>query len=118
MSAERTERHQEGERKTDPCGCQFIWCRGQWWPSGLTCSTHWDGDDEASDLEDPDDDGPDLGSCPYFAHYYNPEENPMGTCTFGCWEEPECVTCQPEGGWAGYPRDPETGFPLPRQAAG
>jgi hypothetical protein len=38
MSAEK---HQERERKTDPCGCQFIWCRGRWWPSGLTCSTHY-----------------------------------------------------------------------------
>lgn len=35
--------------------------------------------------------GPDLSTCPYYR-----EE---GSCSFGCNDEPECVTCVPEGGW-------------------
>lgn len=60
---------------------------------------------------DPDD-GPGLGTCPYFARYHGIKEDPAATCTFGCRDEPECVTCEPAEGWPGYMRDPATGFPL------
>lgn len=52
MSTERTERHQERERKQEPCGCESIWCRGRWWPSGLTCREHLG---RLGDSSDPDD---------------------------------------------------------------
>ena len=40
-----------------------------------------------------------LGRCPYYAHYRNPEKNPMKPCVFGCWDEPRCITDEPEEGW-------------------
>ena len=42
-----------------------------------------------------------LGRCPYYAHYRNPEKNPMKPCIFGCWDEPHCITDEPEEGWPG-----------------
>lgn len=35
----------------------------------------------------------DLGLCPYF------NNDPDGTCTYGCLTEPECVTCEPADKW-------------------
>lgn len=65
--------------------------------------------------DDDYDDSPDLdlGTCPYYAHYRG---GPFGTCSFGCREEPECVTCEPEEGWPGYPRDSVETVPDPEVA--
>lgn len=45
----------------------------------------------------------DLGTCPYYARYEGlttlPWFDPEGTCYRGCYDEPECVTCVPRGGW-------------------
>jgi len=38
-----------------------------------------------------EDDETDLSSCPYF--------NGTGICSFGCWDEPRCHTCEPANGW-------------------
>lgn len=38
--------------------------------------------------------------CPYFARYNSlPGHDPEAVCTFGCRDEPQCVTCEPNGGW-------------------
>lgn len=39
----------------------------------------------------------DLTSCAYFMRQYGGD--PRGICSFGCQEEPACVTSQPKGGW-------------------
>ena len=42
----------------------------------------------------------DLGMCPYYARYESlPGHDPKATCTFGCRDEPQCLTCEPDGGW-------------------
>lgn len=42
----------------------------------------------------------DLGQCPYLPRFWNePGHDPNATCAFGCYDEPECVTCEPDGGW-------------------
>ena len=51
--------------------------------------------------EDGDDFGLDLGTCPYYAHYRH--NAPFGTCSFGCWDEPRCITDEPEEGWVSAP---------------
>ena len=39
-------------------------------------------------------------ACSYFARWMNePGHDPDATCSFGCEEEPECVTGAPSGGW-------------------
>lgn len=39
-------------------------------------------------------------TCPYFARFYSlPGYDPQAVCTFGCWDEPACVTGEPKGGW-------------------
>lgn len=47
-----------------------------------------------------------LGSCPYYRHF--------GLCTFGCYSEPECITCEPEGGWPPV-RTTERGYAFVRK---
>jgi len=45
----------------------------------------------------------DLGDCPYFARWNSiPGHNPHATCSYGCYDEPECVTCEPHGGWPAF----------------
>lgn len=63
------------------------------------------------DEHDYDDDlGVDLGTCPYFARWRStpgPFEA-QAVCGFDCVDEPECVTCEPVGGWpsvTGVPDD-------------
>lgn len=42
----------------------------------------------------------DLGQCPYLARYESlPGHDPAATCGYGCSDEPQCVTCEPTGGW-------------------
>lgn len=45
-----------------------------------------------------DEGGNDLSGC---AYYTRDEEDgdPEGTCSYGCHEEPECITCCPLEGW-------------------
>ena len=57
-------------------------------------------------VPDPDstyyvDDGKviDLSDCPYFRHSRLGAE--YGTCSYGCVEEPVCITSEPEGDWRG-----------------
>lgn len=38
-----------------------------------------------------------LGSCPYWQHARRGE--PFGTCSFGCYDEPRCLTDEPRHGW-------------------
>lgn len=47
----------------------------------------------------------DLGGCAYYLRYMKVEGFEDGTCSFGCREEPECVTCEPEGGWPSHRPD-------------
>lgn len=45
-------------------------------------------------------DGHDLGGCPYLARYHGVDgADPNGICNRGCYDEPECVTCEPDDGW-------------------
>ena len=39
-----------------------------------------------------------LGECDYYQG--------LGTCSFGCRDEPECMTCRPDGGWPVVNRHP------------
>ncbi len=41
----------------------------------------------------------DLSPCPYFQGGGRGGEGQ--TCTFGCWEEPNCVASRPSEGWPG-----------------
>lgn len=51
----------------------------------------WDG------IIDPEDD---FGDCPYLMRYESiPGHDPQAVCSYGCWDEPQCVTCVPHGGW-------------------
>jgi hypothetical protein len=40
----------------------------------------------------------DLSRCPYYQTEGLPDAE-RGTCQYGCRDEPECVTCEPSGGW-------------------
>lgn len=42
-------------------------------------------------------DGPDRGTCPYYQRAMGGD--PEGICSFGCVDEPMCVTCEPHNGW-------------------
>lgn len=43
----------------------------------------------------------DLGDCAYYARYSGlPGHDPVAICSYGCWDEPQCVTCCPRDGWA------------------
>lgn len=49
---------------------------------------------------EPDDGEENLGDCPYLARWNAlPGHDPEATCAYGCSDEPDCVTCQPSGGW-------------------
>ena len=53
----------------------------------------------------------DLGTCPYFARHESlPGHDPEAVCSFGCWDEPQCITCCPLEGWSSQRRKP-----LPRK---
>lgn len=42
----------------------------------------------------------DLGTCEYFRRYHKLEPyDPEAICSFGCVEEPACITCMPGEGW-------------------
>ena len=42
----------------------------------------------------------DLSDCPYFRRYAGMEgHDPEGTCSYGCRDEPSCVTDRPLHGW-------------------
>lgn len=42
----------------------------------------------------------DMSDCPYFARYVRaPIHDPAGTCSYGCRDEPECITGRPLHGW-------------------
>lgn len=50
----------------------------------------------------------DLGTCAYNRRG-KPGADPHGTCSFGCYDEPECQTCRPREGWPsdrGEPPEP------------
>lgn len=50
----------------------------------------------------PDDDEPialGLGGCPYWMSQWR-SDGQRGTCTSGCRDEPQCITDEPEFGWA------------------
>jgi hypothetical protein len=42
--------------------------------------------------------GTDRGSCPYYMTRGLPDAQ-RGECSFGCRDEPVCITSEPEGGW-------------------
>lgn len=44
-----------------------------------------------------------LGDCPWYLG--------TGTCSYGCYDEPSCETCEPEGGWLNGPVLPRPGTP-------
>lgn len=51
-----------------------------------------------------DEDDIDLGVCPYYVRYYRlPGYDNDAICGFGCWEEPQCITCEPAEGWPSHP---------------
>jgi hypothetical protein len=41
---------------------------------------------------------PNLAECRYYQG--------VGSCSFGCRDEPECMTCEPPGGWPVIERHP------------
>lgn len=42
-------------------------------------------------MDEPDEDSPNLAACDYYQG--------VGICSFGCSEEPSCMTDRPSGGW-------------------
>ncbi len=40
----------------------------------------------------------DLSTCPWYQREF-PGADPEGICSFGCVDEPECQTCEPQEGW-------------------
>lgn len=57
-------------------------------PACPTCGAH----------DCTEDDETDLSSCPYFQTMTKPDAE-RGTCSFGCRDEPRCITCEPMNGW-------------------
>jgi hypothetical protein len=52
---------------------------------------------EQEEYEDEDED---LGICPYYARYYAIKGyDGNAVCSFGCSDEPQCITCEPLEGW-------------------
>lgn len=52
----------------------------------------------------------DYGHCPYYARYYGlAGSDPQAICSYGCQEEPACVTDEPSEGWPSR-RVPKTWF--------
>jgi len=50
----------------------------------------------------------DLGTCAYLARSLKlPGYDPEATCSFGCVDEPACVTSEPDGGWPSRRADGE-----------
>lgn len=42
----------------------------------------------------------DMSDCPYFRRYGGAEgHDPNGTCSYGCRDEPSCITDRPLHGW-------------------
>lgn len=80
------------------CGHPIVWCEGddghERHPICLGCGN------DAGECELEDCVGWDLGDCPYFASANRlPGFDPAAVCGHGCYEEPACVTCEPEDGW-------------------
>lgn len=47
-----------------------------------------------------EDDEEDLSDCPYYARYCSAAgHDPQAECSYGCTDEPSCVTCRPSDGW-------------------
>lgn len=45
----------------------------------------------------------DLGLCPYLFRWYSlPGHDPHAVCAYGCRDEPECMTCEPEDFWPSW----------------
>lgn len=49
----------------------------------------------------------DRGSCPYYLKNGKEGAHGVNTCSFGCYDEPSCMTDEPNGGWI-WPQLPET----------
>ena len=47
-----------------------------------------------------------FAECPYYL-------DRSASCDRGCWDEPECVTCEPRGGWPDPPGPREVAVGLP-----
>ena len=41
----------------------------------------------------------DMSSCPYFQRMSGTPGYETGSCGWGCYDEPSCITDEPEGGW-------------------
>lgn len=41
----------------------------------------------------------DLGGCGWYLRQQGVEGYEDATCSFGCYDEPSCETCEPTGGW-------------------
>lgn len=73
------------------------------------CGAEDNDEPEEDDLYDDlayEGDETDLSSCPYFQTMTKPDAE-RGTCSFGCWDEPRCITCEPENGWPGMRAVPD-----------
>lgn len=52
----------------------------------------------------------DMSDCPYFARYSGlPGSDPNGTCSYGCRDEPSCITDRPRHGWPSEQKAQHTG---------
>ncbi len=51
----------------------------------------WCETDHPDDTDCPDEDALNLAECDYYQG--------LGTCSFGCYDEPACMTNRPRGGW-------------------
>ena len=49
----------------------------------------------------------DPGLCPYLRQDGSMGRHGPNTCLGGCWEEPRCITTEPEGGWGSLKRGRE-----------
>lgn len=77
-----------------------------------TCQAEGSGDPDAClsgdtcgcPCHDREDEGPNLGDCPYLRRDGTEGAYGPNTCSHGCSQEPECVTCEPSGGWPSWRR--------------
>lgn len=87
----------EGQPCPAGCGWPLVWCGGDaCHPDHLQCQ----GCAQDATADCPCDCGPDLATCAYYRRANKlPGYDPEGTCSFGCVDEPACLTEEPMDGW-------------------
>lgn len=111
-------RYREGQPCPAACGQPLVWCEGdgQLAEVDQECTVAGPGSppdtghgrhliclgcgQDAGECDVADCVEWDLGTCPYYARSARlPGHDPEGICSFGCQEEPACITSEPSDGW-------------------